>query len=201
MGDRAKMAPALAFRHAPKHTRVMEHAADDSHLERTFPLQGGLSAALVVGFGAVLAIEGAVLHLWIASRSEVWAWAITALNVATLVWLWREYRAGTRSRLTVGKQHVEIAIGNRIHVRFARSNIASAEPATWRSVPDLPPPEYLNTAKPLEPNVTLVLEEAVETRLSFGLRRRYARIDIRVEDPAVVLAALDVPTASAQSRS
>lgn len=179
---RATMDPAIEFRHA-------------------FPLEGGLSAALVVGFGAVLVIEGAVLHLWIASRSEAWAWAITALNVATLVWLWREYRAGTRSRLSVGEQHVEIAIGNRIRVRFARSNIASAEPATWRSVPDLPPPGYLNTAKPLEPNVTLVLGEAVEAWLAFGLRRRYARIDIRVEDPTVVLAALDVPTASAQRRS
>jgi hypothetical protein len=179
----------------------MKHAADDSQLERTFPLQGGLSAALVIGFGAVLVIEGAVLHLWIASRSEAWAWAITALNVATLVWLWREYRAGTRSRLSVGEQHVEIAIGNRIRVRFARSNIASVEPATWRSVPDLPPPGYLNTAKPLEPNVTLVVGEAVEARLAFGLRRRYARIDIRVEDPAAVLAALDVPSASAQRRS
>jgi hypothetical protein len=179
----------------------MEHAANDSHLERTFPLQGGLSGALVVGFGGVLVIEGAVLHLWIASRSEAWAWAITAVNAATLVWLWREYRAGTRSRLSVGEEHVEVVVGNRIRVRFARSNIAGAEPATWRSVPDLPPPEYLNTAKPLEPNVTLVLEEAVEARLSLGLRRRYARIDIRVEDPAVVLAALDVPSASAQSRS
>jgi len=142
-----------------------------------------------------------VLHLWIASRSETWAWAITALNVATLVWLWREYRAGTRSRLSVGKEHVEVVIGNRIRVRFARSNIASAEPATWRSVPDLPPPEYLNTAKPLEPNVTLVLEEPVEARLALGMRRRYARIDIRVEEPTAVLAALDVPTASGQSRS
>jgi len=195
------MAPPLAFRHVPTHTRVMEHAADLSHLERTFPLQGGLSGALVVGFGAVLLIEGTVLHLWIASRSETWAWAITALNVATLVWLWREYRAGTRSRLSVGKEHVEVVIGNRIRVRFARSNIASAEPATWRSVPDLPPPEYLNTAKPLEPNVTLVLEEPVEARLALGMRRRYARIDIRVEEPTAVLAALDVPTASGQSRS
>jgi hypothetical protein len=178
----------------------MERAAD-SHLERTFPLQGGLSAALVVGLGAVLVIEGAVLHLWIASRSEAWAWAITAVNVATLVWLWREHRAGTHSRLSLGEQHVEVVIGNRIRVRFARSNVASAEPATWRSVPDLPPPEYLNTAKPLEPNVTLALEEPVETRLALGLRKRYSRIDIRVENPEAVLAALDVPTASTQSRS
>ena len=179
----------------------MNHAADDSHLERTFPLQGGLSAALVVGLGAVLVIEGAVLHLWVTSRSTAWAWTITAVNVATLVWLWREYRAGTRSRLTVGDQHVDVAIGNRMRVTFARSNIARAEPATWRSVPDLPPPDYFNAAKPLEPNVTLVLDEPVEARVPLGLRKRYARIDIRVEDPAAVLAALDVPTASAQIRS
>jgi hypothetical protein len=179
----------------------MEHAADLSHLERTFPLQGGLSGALVVGFGAVLLIEGTVLHLWIASRSETWAWAITALNVATLVWLWREYRAGSPLEAVGGqgarrgrdRQPDTRPVRSLEHRQRGASHVAlRAGPATA---------EYLNTAKPLEPNVTLVLEEPVEARLALGMRRRYARIDIRVEEPTAVLAALDVPTASGQSRS
>jgi hypothetical protein len=179
----------------------MEPIKDTSQLERTFALQGGLSAALVAGLGAVLVIEGAVLHLWIASRSEAWAWAITVLNAATLVWLWRDYQAGTRSRLSIDGQRVGITIGNRMRCRFERSNIASAEQATWRSVPDLPPSDYVNTAKPLEPNVTIVLNEPADARLPFGIRKRYARIGIRVGDPETVLAALRGPIASSQTQN
>jgi len=170
------------------------------HAERTFSLEGGLPGAVAAGFGGVLVIEGAVLHLWVASRSEPWAWVITALNVATLVWLWREVRAGAHSRISVGERDVEIAIGNRLRGRFARASIATSEPATWRSVPDLPPADYLNTAKPLEPNVMIVLEEPVDARLSLGIHKRYARIGIRVKDPDVLLAALAPPTVSDRSR-
>jgi hypothetical protein len=177
----------------------MEPIKDASRPERTFALQGGLSAALVAGFGAVLVIEGAVLHLWIASRSELWAWVVTALNVATLLWLWRDYRAGTHSRLSIDEQRVGIAIGNRMRCRFELSNIASAEQATWRSVPDLPPSDYVNTAKPLEPNIMIVLNEPADARLPFGIRKRYARIGIRVDDPGTVLTALRMPIASGQS--
>ena len=175
--------------------------SDTDHADRAFALQGGLPASVAVGFGAVLIIEGAVLHLWVAARSEPWAWAITALNAATLVWLWREFRAGARSRLVVGERDIEIAIGNRLRCRFPRSAVAAAEPATWRSVPDLPPPDYLNSAKPLEPNVMIVLEKAADARLSLGIRRRYARIGVRVENPDALLAAVAPPSVSDRSRS
>jgi hypothetical protein len=178
-----------------------DQATDTVPVERSFSLQGGLSGAVAIGFGSVLLIEGVVLHLWVASRSEAWAWAITALNVATLIWLWRESRAGAQSRLSVGDRDVEITIGNRLRCRFPRSTVAGADVATWRSVPDPPPADYLNTAKPLEPNVMIVLEEPVDAQLSLGIRKRYARIGIRVEDPVALLAALARPTASDRTRS
>ena len=64
---------------------------------QTFPLQGGVSASLLVGIGLALVVEGVGLHVWIAPRSEFWAWTITALNLATLVWLWRDYQARLRA--------------------------------------------------------------------------------------------------------
>ena len=151
---------------------------------QTFPLEGGVSASLLAGIGLALVVEGVALHVWIAPRSEVGAWTITALNAATLVWLWRDYQARARAELTLGDDEVVVALGNQLRCRFARSGITSVEAATWRSVPDpAMARDYVNGAKPLEPNVLIVLRETVEARLPFGIRKRVTRLGLRVTDP------------------
>ena len=153
--------------------------------ERAFALEGGLSGAFAVGLGLVIAIEGGALHLWIASRSQAWAWTIAAVNALTLVWLWKEYKAGRRSRLIVTSTGIEIDAGSRLRCRFPRSVIASAEAATWRSVPDLAT-DFVNTAHPMDPNVILMLREPVEARIVLGIRKRVSRIGIHVDDASAV---------------
>ena len=158
---------------------------------KTFALDGGLSGSFAAGLGLVVAIEGAVLHLWVASRSQAWAWAITVLNIVTLAWLWREYQAGTRARLVLSDTDVEIDAGSRLRCRFPRSLIASAEAATWRSVPDLAS-DFANTANPLEPNVILVLREPVDARVALGIAKRVSRIGLRLSDREGVAALSNV---------
>ena len=152
-------------------------------------LEGGLSGSLMLGIAIVLVIEGAVLHLWVASRSQAFAWAITAVNVATLVWLWRDHKAASHAHMRVSDDGIEIAIGNRIQCLVPREAIASAEMATWRSVPDMAK-DYLNTAKPLEPNVLLVLRDPITARLALGIRKPVTRIGLKVADAGVVIEAL-----------
>jgi hypothetical protein len=152
----------------------------------TFPLEGGLSTSLAVGLAIVLVVEGVAIHLWVAQRSATWAWVIAALNVATLVYLWREVRAGALSRLVVDGDAVEIVVGRRLRCQFSRSQIASAEVATWRSVPDAAA-DFVNTAKPLEPNVVLAMRELVEARLPLGVTKRVGRFGLRVADPELVV--------------
>jgi hypothetical protein len=144
-------------------------------------LQGGLSGSFAVGLGLVLAIEGAVLHLWVAERSQGWAWAITAVNLATLAWLWREYASARQATLDVAGDEVRIDAGSRLRCRFPTSAIASVESATWRSVPDMAT-DFVNTAKPLEPNIIIALREPVDATLVFGVRKRVSRIGVRVAD-------------------
>jgi hypothetical protein len=161
---------------------------------QTFPLQGGVSASLLIGIGLALVVEGMALHVWIAPRSQFWAWMITALNAATLAWLWRDYHARSRAELTLGGDEVAIALGNQRHCRFARSRIASAEVATWRSVPDPDMArDYVNSAKPLEPNVLMVLREPIEARLPFGIRKRVTRLGVRVADAERLVSELRAP--------
>ena len=158
---------------------------------QTFPLEGGASASLLAGIGVALAVEGVALHVWIAPRSQLWAWAITALNAATLVWLWRDHQARSRAELTLGGDDVTLALGQQLHCRFPRSGIASADVATWRSVPDPGMArDYVNCAKPLEPNVLVVLREPVDARLPFGIRKRVTRLGFRVADPERVISEL-----------
>ena len=152
-------------------------------------LEGGLSGSFAVGLGLVLAIEGAVLHLWLAERSQGWAWTITAVNLATLVWLWREYASARQATLDVAGDEVRIDAGSRLRCRFPTSAIASVESATWRSVPDMAT-DFVNTAKPLEPNIIIALREPVQAILLLGVRKRVSRIGIRVADSNAVLAAL-----------
>ena len=150
----------------------------------SFPLLGGASASLLVGIALALVVEGAALHFWIAARHPAWAWTITALNAATLVWLWRDYQARALAKLTLGDRDVVITVGNQLRCRVSRSVIASAELATWRSVPDPQMArDYVNSAKPLEPNVMLTFTEPVDARLPFGIRKRLTRLGVRVGEP------------------
>jgi len=159
--------------------------------DRAFPLQGGVSASLLVGIGVALVVEGAVLHLWLAARHPAWAWTVTALNAVTLVWLWRDYQARTLAMLTLGDRDVLITVGNQLRCQVPRSAIASADVATWRSVPDPDMArDYVNTAKPLEPNVMLTFGEPVEVRLPFGIRKRLTRLGVRVGDPERLISEL-----------
>jgi hypothetical protein len=157
--------------------------------DSTFALEGGLSTSLAIALAGVLVIEGAVLHLWIAERSRLWAWVLTALNVATLVWLWREMTARSRSAITISPTAVDVVVGRRFEIRIARNRVASAELATWRSVPEMAA-DYLNTAKPLDANVLLVLREPAEVRLPLGIVKRVSRLGIRVREPQAVIDAL-----------
>jgi len=180
---------------------ITRSSSDDAVIDRTFALEGGLSASLAVALAAVVVIEGAVLHLWVASRSLAWAWSITGINLVTLVWLWGEVRSASRSALRVGERDVDVVVGNRVRCRFARRSIASADRATWRSVPDLPPSDYLNAAKPLEPNVMLVLRVPVLARLPLGVTKPVTRIGLRVGDPDAVIAALAEGSQSSRERA
>jgi hypothetical protein len=168
---------------------MTSRAPGDTHAgDRVFALEGGLSASFAVGLGLVVAIEGVVLHLWIAARSQFWAWVLTAVNGLTLVWLWREHTSASRARVVVGAEAIEIDAGSRLRCRFKRTQLASAEPATWRSVPDMAP-DFVNTAHPLDPNVVLTLREPIDARIALGIRKRVSRVGVRVADVDGVLAA------------
>ena len=172
---------------------MTERAAsrDGRRTTHAFQLHGGLSASFAVGLGLVVAIEGVLLHLWIAARSQPWAWTIAALNGATLAWLGWEYKSAAQGRLVVGADgDVEIDAGSRLRCRFNRRLIASAESVTWRSVPSSFTQGWANTAEPLEPNVVVTLREPISAKHAFVIRTPTWKIGLRVDDAEAVCKAL-----------
>lgn len=177
-----------------------ESAADVVPAKRTFTLQGGAASSSLVVISATIAFEAV---LWFVSfwKSSPWmAWGIAALNVAGLAWMWYAYRPGRRATLRIDAGDVELVFAHGIRCRFRRDAVATAELATWRSVPD-GGTDYLNTAHPLEPNVLMTLAYPIYPRFAIGIYKRCSRIGVRVEDPDAVLAMFRVPIASGQSRS
>ncbi len=163
--------------------------SDRASPTHVFSLEGGPSASVFVGLGMGLVVEGVAFHFWFASYSQLLAWTFTTLNVIVLASLWRSYKAMSTSALTVGEHDVTVTLGNQMRIQVDRSSILSVDPATWRSVPD-PPKDYVNAAKPLEPNVLVVLREPARAKLPFGLTRRFTRLGVRVGDPARLIADL-----------
>lgn len=157
--------------------------------ERTYALEGGASASTFVGAGMAIAGEDVALHLYLATVSQLLAWTITSLNATMLIWLWRSYRAQARPVLQINDSDVEIRFGKVLRLRFPRSSIATVDAATWRSVPDVAA-NYVNAAKPLEPNVTIVLDPPAHAKLPFGISKRVSRLDLRVANAAGVIEAL-----------
>ena len=164
-------------------------AESASATERTFALEGGASASTFVGAGISIAAEDVALHLYLATMSQLLAWAVTSLNAAILIWLWRSYRAQARPELQISDSAIDVRFGKTLRLQFPRSSITAVDAATWRSVPDVAT-NYVNAAKPLEPNVTIVLDPPAQAKLLFGISRRVSRLDLRVKDAAGLIEAL-----------
>jgi hypothetical protein len=147
-----------------------------------------------------IALDALLWFVWFRKSNPWAAWAIATLNVAGLAWMLYAFRPGRRSTLTIDATDVELAFAHGIRFRFRRDAVATAELATWKSVPE-DALDYLNTTHPLEPNVLMTLAYPIYPRFAIGIYKRCSRIGVRVEDPDAILAMFRVPIASGQSRS
>jgi len=170
--------------------------AHSSESTREFPIEGGPSGATFAGAAFAIVAEGVGFHFYLASRSELLAWAFTASNAAILIWFWRAYKALAHRALRVSESRVDLALGQVIRLAFPRSSITAVNVATWRSVPAVAS-HYINAAKPLEPNVTILLDPPAQAKLPMGMTRRVSRVDLRVPEPNAVIAELTRGTIAA----
>jgi hypothetical protein len=158
-----------------------------------FTYRSARSGSVVGGLGLVIAIETVALHLWLAARHPVAAWALTAGSLATLGWLAADYRALGRGAVLLDGDTVDLRVGRRAAVRLPRTAVLTVARPTWRDLPAAGTPaaaDYLNLTKPATPNVLLTLSAPTTVRLPGGLTRQARRLGVRLDDPDAFVAAL-----------
>jgi hypothetical protein len=156
-----------------------------------FTYRSARAGAVTAGLALAVAVETLVVHLWLAPRHPAWAWSLTALGVASLGYLAAEYRALGRGAVRVDAQWVRLRVGGRVAAELPRAALGQARAFSWRDVPSGDAADYLNAMAPAEPNVLVAFTAPVTVRLAWGLvRRRVARVGLRLDDPAGFLGAL-----------
>ena len=149
----------------------------------TFALADTFPASLVWGLAIAAAVETVALHLWLAPRHPVAAWVLVALTVLSVVWVAAERRAVARRPIVVEGRTLVLRAGSRVHVRLdLDADVASVERLTWRTLP-LPAGDYLNTAKPGEPNVLVTLRRPTTMRVALGITKTVTRVGLAVAEP------------------
>ena len=145
--------------------------------------------AFAVGIAVVTLLEAPVLHLLL-HRSPWWVRAlVAALNVATLVWIFRERRRMRDAAHTLDADALAIDLPGKwrgaIPVALVRSvRRISPAPGTSR-------PRGTLRITPLDsPNVELSLRAPATLRGSLGIPRSAARIQLFVDDPEAFIDAI-----------
>jgi len=139
------------------------------------------NGSLLVGIAMALAVETVMLHLFVVSRwGPLAAWVLTGTSLYSLLWLTGEFRARVLRPPYVTDDALVIRNGMRASVVVPRTELSAVERVTWRTLP-AKAADYLDIARPGEPNVVLHFRDPVEVALLFGRRRRVTRIGLRAE--------------------
>jgi hypothetical protein len=161
-----------------------------------FGCGGARSLALLATFLLLVAVESVVLHLWLAPSYPVAAWVLTALSVFTGGWLLGDYRALGQAALTVSEHALGLDIGWRARAAIPREAIAGIARASWRDIPDGATRDYVNLAKPAEPNVLITCTPPADVRLFGAVTRPMRLIGLHVDDPDALVLLMKSPRAS-----
>jgi hypothetical protein len=141
-----------------------------------------------------MAVETMVFHLWLSPRFPIATWALTITVGLTLWWLVADYRAMGTGAIRLHDDALELPIGKRFTAQIMRTDILSADVATWRDLVDLQR-DAVNLTKPAEPNVLLHLRAPTAVRLFGRMSRRVRSIGLHLDEPAAFVEALGQPPA------
>jgi hypothetical protein len=150
--------------------------------------------SLYVAIALILVIETAAVHLWLAARHPVIAWSLTALGVASLAWLVGDFRGQAGAGLELGSTAWRLRMPGRVTLDIPVAQLAGVSRPTWRELPPAGTAAYLNTAKPLDPNLLLELREPLPALLPLGVRRRVRLVGLHLVEPEKAVAAYGTRT-------
>jgi len=140
------------------------------------------ATAVFMALLGIIAIETAVLHLLVAMRSSTVAWILTGLSVYAIIWLVAFQRSFSQRFSEIGPAALILRIGLRCDATVPWTNVASVRLVTWRNTPPIRP-DYLNAAKPGEPNILIAFHDLVRTEGPYGISRMVTQVGVHLERP------------------
>lgn len=143
------------------------------------------SRSVMLALAVIIGLETLGLHLWLRQRHPALAWTLTGLSLLGLAWLAGDYHALSTAGLRLGSGGCEVRIGARARADVPWTAVEQIRMPTWRDLPG-PSPEYLNTARPDDPNVLLTFRTPVVLRSVVG-PRRVRQLGLRLTEPERVV--------------
>ena len=147
---------------------------------RAFQISGVRSKSVVVGFGLAILVESIALHLMLYRRWPIGSLVLLALNVWTIWWLVRDYRALQRLPLVVRDGDVLVRMGRRFSGSVPFASIEDVFRPTWQQVPEVGAAGYLRLGS--DPNVMLRLGGPVTFTGPFGIRKQATLIGLQLDE-------------------
>lgn len=145
--------------------------------------------ALTATLCALLVLETALVHVFVARWSGVAAWTLTGLGVYSLVWIAGLHRAIGALPVVVSEEDVMVRAGLGTSVRVSYGQIEGVSRPDWRTV-ERPPEGWLNASAPATPNMAISFTRPLEVRRLLGRTDRVRHLGLRVEDPDGLMEAI-----------
>lgn len=139
---------------------------------------------MLIGVSIALVVESIAVHALIGQRWPVANGVLIVLNIATLWYLGRHYRAVGATPVTVSDDELWIRHGASISARIPWPQVVDISPPDWKAQPPDTTQQYLKLSGGDDPNVLVKVEPPVDTTLVMGVRRRIALFGLRLDDAA-----------------
>lgn len=143
---------------------------------------------LMVAVMIAVVVETVAVHLLLRLWSPVAAWVMTAISLYTLIWLIGDVHAVRQRPIRVQDGMLHLRLGLRWDAKIPLALIKSVE--TPGNDEHSGGRQNLKAVLFGAPNLRLVLSEPVRAVGFYGIRRKVQSIDLHVDDPGGLTAAL-----------
>ena len=144
------------------------------------PATQSRSRGVLLTIALVIGVETVALHLWLRQHHAYLAWTLTSLSLLTLAWLIRDHRALSDAGLRLSAEGCDVHIGRRARAYIPWTAVENVRVPSWRDLPQ-PTREYLNAARPEDPNLVFSFRDALGVKSVLG-ERQVRQLGLRVAD-------------------
>lgn len=140
--------------------------------------------SMLFGIVVLIVAEGLGVHLFLRDRSLAAAWAFTALDLYSIVWLFGDYQAMRLRPILASPGRLRLRWGLRWNAELALESITRIERLSPGDSPRRRP-RTLRIAALEEPQYRIILAERIAARGVFGIRKSISAVDLHVDEPAI----------------